>query len=868
MGRLSKLIRQMFQGTRKKQETCADVDELRAAFKQRYGSFRLLLSSNSRALEVMTDIEAALQGNRVFGMSFVRSGCTAASVNVYKIIKYLNELAPGKYSELSDRFKLIESHINELLSRNKPVIEGPLTIPLAAVDNTMVDLVGAKMANLGVIKNRLGLRVPQGFVITAAAYRRFMEHNDLKGEIRHRMQSRGTESLESLQQLCVELQRLIAGCPIPAEIESAIEDAYRKLDDEAGPQCKVSVRSSALGEDIAGRAFAGQFRSELNVSAENIVHAYKQVVASRYGLAATSYRLNRGIPDESIVMCVGVMAMVCSVAGGVMYSQNPMHPEDPHVIIHSVWGLPKGVVDGTVTSDVLLVNRTNPPEIRSKEVGGQKQKFVCYPQEGVRRVDLDADSCLTQSISDDQALDLAQMGISLERSFGASQDIEWCVGPDNTIYILQSRPLQLWQTAVERGAEPREDSEPPAVIMSGGIVGSPGAGSGRVFVVTNEFDKLSFPEGGVLVVQNALPTWTPLISRASAVVAEVGSMAGHFANVAREFHVPALFGIPDATRRLAAGREVTVDADCMRVIDGRVESLLAERESPRKLMEGSPVLCLLESVAGYIIPLNLTEPDSPDFHPKKCRTYHDITRFAHEVSVREMFNFGKQHHFTERSSKRLMCEVPMQWWVIDLEDGFREPEQSKMVNIENIASVPMLALWRGITAIPWQGPPRMDAGGFMSVLMQSTTNPAMDPAVHSSFSSRNYFMISKSFCSLMSRFGYHFSTVEALVGERSAENYIGFTFKGGAADMRRRARRAHLLAGILKTHGFRANVKEDSLSARVDNAGDEYMKTRLVILGYLIMHTRQIDMVMGSATSVNAYRNKLTTDIESLMTAG
>jgi pyruvate,water dikinase len=342
-------------------------------------------------------------------------------------------------------------------------------------------------------------------------------------------------------------------------------------------------------------------------------------------------------------------------------------------------------------------------------------------------------------------------------------------------------------------------------------------------------------------------------------------MAGHLANVAREFRVPALFGVRGATSILNNGDRVTVDADGMTVYRGHVESLLDPDYAPKNLMEGSPVLRALERVAAYVIPLNLIDPDSPEFHPKKCQTYHDITRFAHELSVQEMFNFGKERHFAERGSKRLVCEVPMQWWVINLDDGFKEPVEGELVSLENICSVPMLALWRGVIAIPWAGPPSVDAGGFLSVLMQSASNPALDPATSSPFAARNYFMISKNFCSLMSRFGFHFSTVEALVGDRPQENYVGFTFKGGAADLRRRVKRAHLLASILREYDFRVSVREDSVVSRVDNRDEEFMKSRLVILGHLIMHTRQLDMIMASDSAVRTYRAGFVKDIESLL---
>ncbi|MEJ2719256.1 MAG: PEP-utilizing enzyme, partial [Deltaproteobacteria bacterium] len=430
---------------------------------------------------------------------------------------------------------------------------------------------------------------------------------------------------------------------------------------------------------------------------------------------------------------------------------------------------------------------------------------------------------------------------------------------------LQCRPLQLWLSAGRRERALSKGREPLETVASGETTASPGVGSGPVFVVRNDFDKLRFPEGAVLVTSHAAPAWAPLLSRAAAVVAEVGSMAGHLANVAREFRVPALFGVAGATSVLINGDPVTVDADGMSIYRGRVESLLDMNHDRQNLMEGSPVHLALERVAAYVIPLNLIDPDSPEFHPKKCQTYHDITRFAHEISVREMFNFGKDHQFAERGSKRLVCEVPMQWWVINLDDGFKEPVEGELVSLENISSVPMLALWRGVTAIPWAGPPGVDAGGFLSVLMQSASNPALDPAVSSPFTARNYFMISKNFCNLMSRFGFHFSIVEALVSERSQENYVGFTFKGGAADLGRRVKRAQLLASILREYDFRVNVKEDSVVSRIDGRDEEFMKSRLVILGHLIMHTRQLDMIMASDSAVQSYRASFIENIESLL---
>lgn len=848
-----------------KEESAAQLEDLRIAFRALYHNFKAILSSNNKGLEVMGEIEKALSGSSPFGMSFVRSRSTAVSVNVFRMIQHLDQMVPGRYSGLFGAFERIQDRISAVLTKRELPDGDTLIIPLRLIDRHMADQVGSKMANIGEILNEIHLPVPPGFVITSAAYRKFVEYNDLQVEIDRLIQATETSSIEDMYDLSYSLERLIMDAALPRELEQAIMDGYRELEREAGPSVKVSLRSSALGEDASGTSFAGQFRTVLNVDPQKIVETYKSVVAGKYGLPAITYRLNRGIPDEAVAMCVGCMAMVEAAAGGVMYSRNPMNVRDRSVLINSVWGLQKAVVDGSVNPDVFVVSRTVPMEVVQKKITPKEHELVHFSEEGISSTAPVDGTLDVPSITDAQAVELASMAVELDHYYGCPQDIEWAVTDAGVVLILQCRPLQQMEARDADLPCPEQTAAGAPALLTGGIVASPGVAYGDVFIVRNDHDKLKFPDGAVLVAVQSLPRWAPLLGRAAAVVTEVGSAVGHLANVAREFGIPALFGIPGATERLKQGESVTVDAEGRSIYQGRVDGLLARMEPRKNLMEGSPVYETLQQVSCHIVPLNLLDPEAPSFNPGRCETLHDITRFIHEKCVFEMFNFGKEHHFEDRSSKQLVCQVPMQWWVLNLGDGLREEAPGKYVQLENIVCVPMLALWEGITAIPWPGPPQLDARGFLSVLVHSSSSPMLDVTMGSPFSARNYFMISRDFCSLSSRFGFHFSTLEALVGANPPENYISFVFKGGAADHIRRVKRAVMIKHVMEQCGFRAEVHEDGLFGRLENSDEEFMRSRLRILGYLIMHTRQLDMVMSNQNEAARYHAKFLGDINAIL---
>ncbi len=901
----------------------AETERLRALYRERCSRFRLLLSANKSALEIMADMEEALRGVRPFGMTYVRGACTRACASVFQIVRHLNALSDDRWPDLETKFDEIRAGIEAVVAPHVRAGGGPLVLPIAETGVDLADQTGGKMANLGEIRRRLGITVPDGFVVTATGYQRFMEAGGLQEEIDRRVQAADATRLDEVFALSASIQQLILAAPVPDDLAGAISAQVERLAEPphdartepypchssavacTGAEVRFAVRSSAVGEDSLDASFAGQYRSELNVPPEDVLDTFKDIVASKYGVTAMTYRLARGIPDEDVPMCVGCLVMVDAVAGGVAYSRNPLDLRDNTVVINAVPGLPKAVVDGSFSPDVFVVSREVPMTVAQRQIAAKPQRFVRDPIEGVRLEDMPPDMVDAPCIDDARALEIAALAAGFEVFYGEPQDIEWAVCPEGVLTILQSRPLREARhddlpdgecapvagddgadgagaaaadviEATRSGDNAAAESGPlPGgyncgesglpVLLLGGTPVSPGAGAGLAHVVRKDMDLLSFPDGGVLVIERALPRWAPLLSRASAVVAEAGGAAGHLASVAREYGVPALFGLPRAAELLEQAGIVTVDADNRRVHPGRIEDLLGH--APRRnLMEGSPVHTALAEAARLVLPLHLLDPESPQFAPAHCRTLHDITRFCHEKSVEVLFGApdpaGSSGSGTQRLGKQLRVNgTRLQYWLLDIDGGFRKPVPGPVVDLADIASAPMLALWDGMTAVPWAGPPATDARGFLSVMLESTVNPDLEPTAATTLANRNFLMISRDYCNLQARFGYHFCTVEAMATDNPHENYVTFQFKGGAASADRRTLRARFVGEVLEARGFRADVKDDALFASLEGLPKDRILTLVRGVGYLLIHTRQIDMVAHNERVFGPIRDRIAADL-------
>jgi pyruvate,water dikinase len=387
------------------------------------------------------------------------------------------------------------------------------------------------------------------------------------------------------------------------------------------------------------------------------------------------------------------------------------------------------------------------------------------------------------------------------------------------------------------------------VLLAGGAAACPGVGVGPVFPAESDEELAQFPTGAVLVARQNSPRFVNVMTRAAAIVTDVGSVTGHMASLAREYGVPTLCNAGTATR-LPSGLEITVDATNCTVYRGRVEELLRRGRVSRRVQKDLPALAVQERLTSRIAHLNLTDPSKNSFRAKNCTTCHDVVRFCHEMAISEMFHINDYSNLRERGMAfRLETDIPLGIYVIDLGDGVTARPGDRSVTPEQITSVPMRALWRGITApgTRWAGARPIDVGGFLSVLVTTVADGARGER---GLGDNSYAMVGSHYVNFGSRLGYHFTTLESVCSANIHENYIVFRFRGGAAELQRRERRVRFIADVLSHHGFDVDRRQDLLNAWVKKLPQEAIESRLEMLGSLMGCVRQLDVFMHADVTV------------------
>ena len=331
------------------------------------------------------------------------------------------------------------------------------TTPLDTT-NDALEVVGGKGRSLAKLANA-GFNVPGGFQVTTAAYRRFVESNDLQDKIVVLAKPVLKNRRVSFEEASQGIRALFAEHELNADIAEEIGAAYGAL--EGAPA--VAVRSSATAEDLPGLSFAGQQETYLNVRGRDAVKAaVKDCWASLWTTQAISYRHQNGIDQDSVAMAVVAQVMVPSEVSGILFTANPATGERSEMIINASFGLGEAVVGGLVTPDTYVVDK-NTFETKETMIGPKEQQTVADGEQGTKMADVDAADREKSSLSDAMLNELAETAVSIEALYdGTPQDIEWAFS-GGRLSLLQSRPItNLPVQPIELEWVPR----PPAKYLS------------------------------------------------------------------------------------------------------------------------------------------------------------------------------------------------------------------------------------------------------------------------------------------------------------------------------------------------------------------------------------------------------------------
>ncbi len=449
-----------------------------------------------------------------------------------------------------------------------------------------VPLVGGKNASLGEMYRALtpkGVRVPNGFAVTAEAYRYVLTQAGAWDKLHAVLDDLDPDDVEDLKRRGRQARRIVYEAGIPDDLRAEILDAYRRLERQYGEELSVAVRSSATAEDLPTASFAGQQETYLNIHGdEALIEAVRRCFASLFTDRAIHYRIDQGFDHFKVFLSVGVQKMVRSdlAASGVMFSIDTETGFPEVVFITAAYGLGETVVQGAVDPDEFYVFkptfRQGYRAVLRRKLGSKKIKMV-YAVGGDRQTTRIVPTPKADQrrfcLGDDDVLVLADYAVKVEDHYGRPMDMEWAKdGIDGQLYLVQARPETVASRKNAAVLEEYRLTGSGKVLVEGRAVGTKIA-AGRVRVVPDVAHLSSFRPGEVLVADMTTPDWEPVMKTAAAIVTNRGGRTCHAAIVARELGIPAVVGTGNATEVLEDGRSVTVscaEGEVGRVYEGEI----------------------------------------------------------------------------------------------------------------------------------------------------------------------------------------------------------------------------------------------------------------------------------------------------------
>lgn len=459
-----------------------------------------------------------------------------------------------------------------------------------------IPIAGGKGANLGEL-TQAGIPVPPGFVVTAQTYEKFMLETGINDKVLSILDEIDINDTKALQTASEEIKAIINEAPIPEDMILFITEAYNQLCQRFdGDDVEVAIRSSATAEDLPEASFAGQQDTYLYVSGIDAVLEYiRKCWASLFEARAIFYREENDFEHAKVLIAVVVQKMANADKAGVMFTVNPSTGEEI-ALIEGSWGLGEAVVSGDVTPDNYQVDKADNSVI-NVTISDKKVMYINDENETSIKVDVPEEKRNERVLSDEELIELTEMGKRIQAHYGEPMDTEWAF-ENGELFLLQARPITTLGDVCEDVAEASDDI---GEVLVRGLGASPGMAAGNVKIILDieELDKIK--DGDIMVTTMTTPDMVPAMKRSSGIVTDEGGVTCHASIISRELGIPCVVGTGDATSILKENTGVTIDGKKGLVFDG-ISQTKQEPVQAAGSVEAAPIITVTEVKANVSMP--------------------------------------------------------------------------------------------------------------------------------------------------------------------------------------------------------------------------------------------------------------------------